>query len=171
MTVERGLICGQSYFHAHEEGDDEQVQWLTQGLPWHDCQHFAQLVVAEYRRWQLNQSESLAKLLPSWLEQLKELVNQPRYLTHSSLEFWMQGISNDLEKKELSLPEVIHIFPSHNEWEDHNQFQHHTPSLMSGLKRWLTHPRASLEQRNQTWLANQANRMEILLPRMWTSTA
>ncbi|TVO36754.1 DNA helicase IV [Vibrio algivorus] len=155
VTVERGLIWGNLYFHAHEEEEDEQIQWLAQGLPWLDCQHFAQLVVAEYRRWQLNQSESLAELLPSWLEQLKELVNQPGYLTHSSLEFWMKGISDDLAKKELSLPEVIHIFPSHNEWEGDDQFQHHTPSLMSGLKRWLTHPKASLEQRNQTWLANQ----------------
>lgn len=155
VTVERGLIWGNLYFHAHEEDDEDALQWLAQGFLWRDCQDFAHSMVAEYRRWQLNQSESLAALLPNWLEQLKELVNQPGYLTHSSIEFWMKGISDDLVKKELSLPEVIHIFPSHNEWEKEDQFQHEAPSLMSDLKRWLTHTKASLEQRNQTWLTNQ----------------
>lgn len=154
VTVERGLVWGNLYFHAYEE-DGEQLQWLAQGLPWQECQIFAQQAVGEYRRWQNNQSESLAELVPSWLKQLQELVNQPRYLTHSSLQYWMKGIEDDLAKKAMSLPEVIHIFPTHNEWDSESDDQQSTPSVMSGLKRWLTHPEASLEQRNQTWVKNQ----------------
>lgn len=154
ITIERGLVWGNLYFHAYEE-EQEQIRWLVQGLPWLECRGFAQSVVGEYRRWQLNQSEALTELLPSWLKQLHELVNQTGYLTHSAIDYWVQGIERDLTKKDMSLAEVINIFPSHEQPGEHDEIHYSTPSLASGLKRWLTYPEASIEQRNKTWLTNQ----------------
>lgn len=149
ITIERGLIWGNLYFHAHEE-ENEQIKWLVQGLPWEQCQTFAQQVIGEYRLWQNNQTESLVELLPDWIKQLHELVNQHSYFTHSSLQNWIDGIESDLADKGMSLPDVIHLFPCE---KDHEHIM--APSVMSGLKRWLTCSEASLEQRNQIWVANQ----------------
>ena len=155
ITVERGLKWGNLYFHAHQE-DDQQLQWLVQGLPWQDCQPFATLAVSEYRDWQRDQNNTLAELLPAWLKQLQELVNQPNYLTHSAINNWMNTICDDLSKKELELSDIIHLFPNINEQSEHDSLSSGM-LLMGGLKRWLTHPELSIEQRNQVWIQNQTN--------------
>ncbi|MFV0576510.1 MAG: DNA helicase IV [Vibrio sp.] len=156
VTVERGLFWGNLYFHSYEDEDEEQIRWLAQGLPMRDCQDFARYAIAEYRRWQLNRSETLAQYLPSWLKQLQELINQPDYFTHSSLMLWLKGISDDLAKKDMTLDEVIHLFPGgHESNEEDDQFDFHAPTVMTVLKRWLTHPEESLAQRNRTWLNNE----------------
>ncbi|WP_153448663.1 DNA helicase IV [Vibrio algicola] len=155
ITVEHGLKWGNLYFHAHVE-DDEQLQWLVQGLPWKDCQRFAQYAIHQYRDWQKDQNDSLAELLPNWLKQLQELVNQPSYLTHSALHHWINNISEDLSKKELELADIIHLFPNADEKEQRESLSSGM-LLMSGLKRWLTYPERSLEQRNKVWLQNQTS--------------
>ncbi len=143
ITIERGLVWGNLAFHSHPEGE-QQIQWQAQGLPWLDCRTFALQAIGEYRRWFNSQIETLLELIPVWQQQLQTLVNQPRYLSHSVLLQWIEQVSADLAKKDILLAEAIYQLPPES----------------ASLRRWLLEPEASIEQRNQTWLSNEAGRWQ-----------
>ncbi|NLS13401.1 DNA helicase IV [Vibrio sp. SM6] len=145
VAIHRGIFWANLQFFAFEE-DGEQRSWLVQGLPWHECRHFAKQAVECYQHWHNAQSRQLSQCLPRWQESLTELENSTVFLKHSQINAWTDMVTSDLESIGMTFDDAHLFFP--------NQLHSLTP--------WVANSSQALCERNHHWLEREKHHWQNL---------
>ncbi|WP_428775261.1 DNA helicase IV [Vibrio sp.] len=152
LQIKRGLFWGSLRVFAHPE-NGIQRSWLIQGLPWADCQEFAHKAVALYQSWHLEQCRQLNLHLPEWEQDLRQLLRQPSYLSHSAINSWLEKIESQFTEMNITLDEA----------------EQRMPTRVGQLRPWLEETDGQLQQRNQTWLEMERHNWEVLFSQIESS--
>ena len=95
---------------SHPKNGSRQ-SWLIEGLSWQSCRQFARLAVDCYQKWHNKQCQQLYTILPQWEMALQGLERQPAYLTHSTVDYQLTKIFDDLKTAQMTLEDAVLMAP------------------------------------------------------------
>lgn len=152
VKLKRGVFWGGLQFFAHPENGVEQ-SWLVQGLDWQKCRDFARFAVASYQEWHQNQCQQLVEYLPKWQTQVSGFVRQPSFLSHSSVNAWLDELEQDFQKMEMDLEDA----------------RLRMPERVEELLPWIVDTDNTLAKRNQDWMVNELENWKVLFSQIESS--
>ncbi|MCG9677129.1 DNA helicase IV [Vibrio sp. Isolate24] len=152
VKLKRGLFWGGLQFFAHSEGG-VQRSWLIQGLPWERCRDFARFAVAAYQKWHQHQCVQLNKFLPEWEMEIRGFERQPAFLTHSTVNSWLDKLNQDFSSMEMTLEDAVLRMPER----------------MSSIIPWIEQTDEVMAERNQNWMVTELDNWKVLFSQIESS--
>ncbi|MGY3689157.1 DNA helicase IV [Vibrio coralliilyticus] len=152
VKLKRGLFWGGLQFFAHPE-EGKQQSWLIQGLPWERCRDFARLAVASYQKWHHHQCVQLNKFLPEWEMEVRGFERQPAFLTHSTVNAWLEKMNRDFLTMEMTLEDALLRMPDR----------------MSEILPWIDDTDEVMATRNQRWMVTELENWKVLFSQIESS--
>ncbi|MYM60336.1 DNA helicase IV [Vibrio sp. OCN044] len=152
VNLKRGLIWGGLQFFSHPK-DGSRQSWLIEGLSWQSCRQFARLAVDCYQKWHNKQCQQLYALLPQWEMALQGLERQPAYLTHSTVDYQLAKIFDDLKTAQMTLEDAVLM----------------APQKMANLVAWVTDTENVMQLRNQRWMEIELENWKVLFSQIESS--
>ena len=152
IQISRGILWGSIQIFAHIN-DNVQQSWLVQGLPWPECQQYANQMVAAYQQWYQEQYRKLVGYLPHWQDELVRLQHLPSFLPNSQLQQWLDTVSDDLSAMHVTIDDLVK----------------RSPQAIEKVAEWYNAPAQHIDERNHLWLETERRNWEVLFAQIESS--